>query len=70
MSDVEIKKDSEPTVPTEPEKPTEPSKPTEPTKPGTTPATGDSENVTLLFVLFAVALLGCCTIPVVLRKKH
>ena len=61
MSDVEIKKDSEPT---------EPSKPTEPTKPGTTPATGDSENVTLLFVLFAVALLGCCTVPVVLRKKH
>ena len=65
MSDVEIKKDSEPTVPTEP------SKPTEPTIPGTvTPATGDSENVTLLFVLFAVALLGCCTVPVILRKKH
>ena len=35
-----------------------------------TPATGDSENLTLLFVLFAVALLGCCTVPVVLRKKH
>ena len=67
MSDVEIKKDSEPTKPS---KPTKPSNPTEPAKPGTTPATGDSENVTLLFVLFAVALLGCCTVPVVLRKRH
>ena len=76
MSDVEIKKDSEPTVPTEPSKPTEPekpaepSKPTEPTKPGTTPATGDTENVAVLVTLCLAAMVGCCAVTGMIRKKH
>ena len=70
MTDVEIKEDSEPTVPTEPEKPTEPSKPTEPAKPGTTPATGDVENVAVLVSLCLAAMVGCCAVTGMIRKKH
>ena len=70
MTDVEIKKDSEPTVPTEPSKPTEPLKPTEPAKPGTTPATGDTENVAVLVTLCLAAMVGCCAVTGMIRKKH
>ena len=48
----------------------EPEKPAEPTKPGTTPATGDMENVAVLVSLCLAAMVGCCAVTGMIRKKH
>ena len=62
----------EPTTPVEPGKPGEPSRPTQPEKPTTldTPATGDSSNVTALWVVLAVAGVGIIVLVVLLVTKR
>ena len=56
----------------EPGKPGEPSQPTQPEKPTTPdpPATGDSSNVTALWVVLAVAGVGIIVLVVLLVTKR
>ena len=62
----------EPTTPVEPGKPGEPSQPAQPEKPTTPdpPATGDSSNVTALWVVLAVAGVGIIVLVVLLVTKR
>ena len=65
----------EPTTPVEPGKPDDSGKPTTPEKPAepsqpTTPATGDSSNMTALWVVLAVAGLGIIALVVLLVTKR
>lgn len=71
-ADISLLRYEEPTTPVEPGKPGEPFQPTQPEKPTTPdpPATGDSSNVTALWVVLAVAGVGIIVLVVLLVTKR